>query len=215
MSTGTYKPSPIGESLHAWITKPDTKYNSEGVFKTGLLLEGEAAETFKADIKAKSDEAFERLIAEKIENKQLKPADAKKWSVYYPFEEETDDENGNPTGRVLFNFKQNAKIRLRDGETKAVVIGIRDSKDKPVKKNVAIFDGSKLRVMYKPRDIVMTGVKQIGVRLDFSMVQIIELAKSGAGGGGFGSFGGEGGFVADEAGEGTGTNDKGSEDAEY
>jgi hypothetical protein len=205
MSSGYYRPSPIGEAIHPWLTKPDTKFNPDGLFKTRLAVEGALAATMKEEITKASDEALQRHI----ETKEMKPVEAKKWSAYYPFEDETD-EDGNPTGRTIFQFKQNAKIRLADGSEKKFVIGLRDSQDKVVKKGVNIFDGTKLRVMYKPRDIVMTGLKQVGVRLDFSMVQIIELSKGG-GSKGFGAVDG-GGFTADEAPD---HNDQGSEDAEY
>ena len=184
-----YKPSPHGEAIHPWLNKPDVKYNADGVFKVGLAVADEAALKFKEEIDVLAQAGFEAIM----EEKGLKPAEQKKWSVYYPYEMETDDE-GNETGRIIFNFKQNATIRLRDGEVKKVIIGLRDSMNEPLKANTPIFGGSTICLMWKSRPVTIAGTKQAGARLDFSMAQLIKPAEGRAsGGGGFAKV--EGGYV--------------------
>lgn len=195
-----YKPSPQGEAIHPWINKPDTKYNAEGLFHVDLAVSGQEGQDMMEEVRLESDAAFERIVAEK----ELKPAEAKKWSTYYPYTVE-EDEEGKPTGRVIFKFKQNAKIRQPDGAMKKFIMGIRDSADKALK-DVNIFPGAILRAMWKARAVTMSGTKQIGVRLDFSMVQVIAQADNRRG---FGAV--EGGFTQGEP----DTNDAGSEDADY
>lgn len=180
--------SAFGPLIHPWLTKADTKYNADGLFHTELHPEGDEAEAMKKRITEAAQAAFDE------ETSKMKPGEAKKWSLYVPFEDITDDETGEPTGATKFDFKQNAKIKDRDtGELKPVKIEIRDSQDKPVT-GVVIYSGSIGRIMYSMRKIVMTSSKQIGVRLDFSKVQIKELK---TGGGGFGAI--DDGYVGNDS----------------
>lgn len=174
-----YKTSPIGTARHCWINRPDTKFNADGLYHTKLVLEGDDAAAFKAEIDADVERAYTEE-ADKAVSEGMKPAELKKWSKYYPYEVETDDENGNPTGRVIFVFKQNAQIRLKDGTVKPFEVGIRDRKNKAINDNV--FGGAEIRVLYAPRAIKMATAKQFGVRLDFSMVQLIKSAPKSGGG---------------------------------
>lgn len=181
----TYQPSPFGiTQVGTWINKADTKFNDAGVFKAPLLLSGAKAVKFKEEVDAQSEASFNEITAE------MTPGERKKWSVYYPYEVLEDDE-GNSTGDIVFHFKQNATIRLKDGTTKAVQIGIQDAAGKDM--NKPLFTGTELRTMFAFRGIKMVSTKQAGVRLDFSMVQVIKL---GAGGGGRG-FGAVDGYVDD------------------
>ncbi len=194
-----YKVSPIGTFVHPWVTKPDTKYNADGLYHTGLRVEGPEAEAFKEEVKALSDAFHEE------HTKEMKKGERDKWSVYYPFEEEVDDD-GAPTGAVIFQFKQNAIIKLRDGAKKSVKIGVRNANDQATKEN--IFGGDKGRVMWSSRGIPISSAKQAGVRLDFAMVQLVAKGER-TGGGGFGKV--EGGFVDDQA----DGNESEAQDADY
>ena len=173
-----YRDSAFGEAIHPWINKPDTKYNEAGLYKVDLLLSGKEAEEEKARIDQAAEAAFEEMTAE------MTPGERKKWSIYRPYEAQEDDE-GNPTGLTVFSFRQNATIRLKDSTTKAIKISIQDAKGKDT--SAAIFGGSIIRVRYTMRPIKMVSTKQIGVRLDFSMVQIKKLG-TGSGGRGFGAI---------------------------
>lgn len=188
-----YKPSFIGVARHAWINKPDTKYNTEGLYHVGLIgdLSDATVQAFKDEIDAAVDLAF----AEEVEKAKLKPAQAKAWSKYYPYVEEKDEDTGVPTGRIIANFKQNAIMTLRDGSKKVFVMGIRDSMNKAVPKDTPVYGGATIRVLYKPRNVKVAGTKQFGVRLDFSMVQLLKAAeRTGAG---FDEV--EGGYVGEES----------------
>lgn len=172
-----YKQSPIGIGRHCWVNQPDTKYNADGLYHTKLVVGGPEAEAFKAEIDADVDAAFEAEVArEKEANPKFSP---KSWSKYYPYEVEMDD-TGNPTGYIIFTFKQNAKIKLRDGGVKTFKLGIRDGANKATNANV--FGGATIRTLYKPRNVKLATAKQFGVRLDFSMVQLLKLAPMTGGG---------------------------------
>lgn len=171
-----YYDSPFGIAVHPWINKPDTKFNEDGVYKAGLRLGGPEAIALKEKVDAQAEAYFNETTAE------MTAGERKKWSLYVPYEVEEDDE-GNPTGFIVFDFKQNAKIRQKDGSTKDVVIGIKDARNNDMHKPV--FGGSELRIRYSFRGIKMASTKQAGIRLDFAMVQVRKLAQ-GSGGGGFG-----------------------------
>lgn len=187
-----YYSSPLGIGRYTWVNKPDTKFNSDGVFKTDLMLEGDVALEMKAKIDVQVEEALNAYTED------MKPVDRKKWSPYHPYEVEEDDD-GNPTGRIFFKFRQNAVIKLKDGTTKKVVIGIYDASDKA--SSVQVYSGSKMRVRYSMRAIPLKSSKEVGIRLDFFMVQVVELAGRSESGG-FGAV--EGGYVDDHEDDETG-----------
>lgn len=179
MSSNTvYYTSPFGLAVHPWLNKADTKFNADGVYKLGLVLSGEEAQAMKERVDAGSAAALERYFEEK---KLTKPSDRKKWSTYVPYVVEEDDA-GNPTGFIEFKFKQNAKLKLKDGTTKELSISILDASGK---KNIRkpVFGGSELRVNYTMRDIVMGTSFMVGVQLAFGRVQVKKLAESTMGGG--------------------------------
>jgi len=178
--------SPVLTLDHCWINKADTKYNAQGLFKTEGIGSGPLVEAMKDNIKAASMAALANETAE------MKPAEAKKWSLYVPFEE-VEDDDGNPTGDTRFTFKQNQVIKTKDGKEKTITIEVRDSADNVVD-GVNVFSGTKARIMFSMRPIKMVSTKEVGVRLDFAKVQIVELSKGSGGSMGFGAV--DGGFVS-------------------
>lgn len=204
-----YRISPFGIGIHLHLNEPDAKFNPDNpMFKGKLKLEGEPAVKLKADIDAAVEEAFTDYF-ENGDGASLKPAEKAKYSRYYPYEAETDDD-GNETGAILFDFKQNAKIRLKDGTIKTIQMPIYDSADNPVHKLVRT--GSVIRFAYAIRPIPMKSLKQIGVRLDFAKVQVKELREGGSSGG-FGAV--EGGYVEDTEESGFGAGTSGSTGGDY
>lgn len=181
-----YRASPVGALVYPWVNKPDTKFNKDGQWKTGLRLEGQDAAAFKEVIDAAVDAAFDAELDE------LPAKDRPRYSKYYPYTEELDDA-GAKTGAIVFNFKQNAVITV-EGERKEIPMRLFDSSDKEV--HTAVFGGTIGRVMWKPRTVKIDMAKQIGVSLAFVKVQIIKLADRNTSGG-FGSV--EDGYVEEEA----------------
>lgn len=184
-----YRPSPPGPAVYPWVNKPDTKFapaGSAGVYKTGLVLEGEEAVKFRAKIDADAQAAFD------AETEGLTPAQRKQWSLYVPYTVEEDDED-NPTGRIIFHFKQSASITV-EGVAKAIRIAIFNAADEH--KEIPVFGGDIIRVMHKSRPIKLQSAKKAGVRLDFLKVQVVKKAERDSSPGGFGAV--EGGYMGDD-----------------
>lgn len=193
MAKSKYYDSPFGIADHPHLNKPDTKFNPENpLFKTGLDVAGDEGEALASKIDVAAEEAFNDFF-ENGDGKNLTPAERKKFTVYKPYERLEDDE-GNPTGVIRFDFKQNQRLRLKDGTTKLLTIGLYDAAGNEMDK--LIRGGSEIRVRYSMRPIPMKSLKQVGVRLDFAMVQVRKLSEGGQKG-----FGAVDGYVDDGAGD--------------
>lgn len=91
--------SPKGTAAYAWITKADTKFNPEGVFKTNLVVDAKAAAPF---IEAIREAYVEDQGAKKLSKANL-----------------SYDENED--GTVSFKFKSQHKPKIFDSKGKPVV----------------------------------------------------------------------------------------------
>lgn len=178
--------SPVGTFVHPWVTKADTKFLADGLLHTDLDVPREEAQPVMDKIEAAAKAALNK------HTDTMPPAKAKQWSIQLPFEEVLDDETGEPTGMIRFTFKQNAKIKLKDGSTKKITIEVRDAADNVV--DTPVWGGDRGRVMFTMREIVVAQSSRAGVRLDFAKVQIVGKASSSMADAGFGEV--EGGYVA-------------------
>lgn len=180
--------SPIGTLVHPWLNAPDTKFNADGLYHTDLDISGPEAEALATKIEAACTAHLQEYVQE------MKPGEAKKWTVVLPFER-LEDDNGEPTGVIRLTLKQNAKIKSAKapGGVKEVKIELRDSKDNVI--DVPVWSGSEGRVMFTMRGIEVASTKKAGVRLDLAKVQITKLQKGSGGSRGFGAV--EGGYEAD------------------
>lgn len=89
--------TPKGTAAYPWLTKADTKFSAEGVYKTSLVLSASEAKAFQEDIKAAFVEEF---------------GQSKLAKAHLPWKEED--------GNVIFNFKSKIKPRLFDSKGKAI-----------------------------------------------------------------------------------------------
>jgi len=192
LANQVYKDSAFLEFLFPHINKPDSKFkpdNPEFKVKGKGPLSNPAVLALKEAIDELANQTMEDFKASD-EWSKVKPADRAKFEIYVPYEFDYD-ENGNETGSIIFDFKQNAAIRLKDGGTKEVTIAIYDAAGNPTK--VLVRGGTIGRVRYALRPLTMKSLKKCGCRLDFSMVQIKKLAEGGPEG--FGAI--EDGWVDD------------------
>tara|TARA_B100000123_G_C25667348_1_gene400439 strand:- start:346 stop:948 length:603 start_codon:yes stop_codon:yes gene_type:complete len=150
----------IGTARYPWLNYPDDRYSNPPEFKIELILNKEQS----APVIKKIDEAIDKA-KELTKGKKAKEATR-------PYKEELDDQD-QPTGNLIFRFKQKSKINLKDGtqvDLKPVVV---DSKGVKLT-NEQIWGGTKCRVsaLLVPYFVAATGY---GCSLRLKAVQIIDL----------------------------------------
>lgn len=164
--------SPKGIAKYPWLTKPSTKFNSDGVYQVKLVVDPEEAKDFIAEIDKYVDESY-KLACE--EHKK----DAKKIKKSYPYEMETDDE-GEETGKTEIKFKRNATFKDKDtGEIVRVVLSFFDAKGKAIESMKPLYGGSTIRVNCNVSPYYMKG--EAGITLYINAVQVIKAVLGGDG----------------------------------
>ena len=152
--------TPVGVAKWAWVSKADTKFNSEGEFKVTLVLDKDAAEPLIETIEKELKEFYSGLKAQG--KKRIKEASK-------PYGEEVDDE-GDPTGNVEFKFKSKAKFVPR--------IPIFDSVGKPMT-GVELWSGSRIKVNTTLAPY-SAGIGE-GLAMRLNAVQVIDLVQGSNG----------------------------------
>lgn len=188
---------PPSTARFPWLSAPDTKFDSDGVFKTDQVIPSD--EPIIAKIQELAEKALEEAKEELIAKGGKGAAQAKKLQLHVPFEDDYDD-SGDETGNVIVKVKSKASGTTKKGEKWERKIPIFDASGKHLKNPPAIYGGSVLAVEVEVNPFAMPATNKAGVTLRISAVQIHELA-SGSGGGsasshGFGVV--DGGYVAEE-----------------
>lgn len=161
--------SPIGEAVWPRLQTPDTKFDNEGVYHTQLRIPAAQAENFIAQI----DQFLAGFKAYKESEDvwQYRPGPL-------PYKHEMDD-NGNPTGNVLFKFKLKAKAKnLKTGDSWDVNIPLYDKQAQPMQTDETIGAGSKLKISCRFRPYANAAVG-CGVSLGIEAVQVIDMVAYG------------------------------------
>lgn len=164
--------SPKGVAVYPWLTTPDTKFNADGEYRVKLRLAASEAEglmklidtEFDKNLKAVKDEMKSDL--KKL--KKVKPCADKPYSP-------AEDEEGNETGEVEFNFKMKAIVRPKDKDPFEQSPRLFDAKGKPLA-DVNIGGGSEIKIAFNivPFYTVQLGA---GVSLRLLAVQVIKLVE--------------------------------------
>lgn len=169
--------TPVGVAKWAWVSKADTKFNSEGEFKVTLVLDKDSAEPLIETIEKELKEFYSGLKAQG--KKKIKEASK-------PYGEEVDDE-GDPTGNVEFKFKSKAKFVPR--------IPIFDSVGKPMT-GVELWSGSRIKVNTTLAPY-SAGIGE-GMAMRLNAVQVIDLVRGSNGSAEGYGFGEEDGYVHED-----------------
>tara|TARA_Y100000310_G_C20543552_1_gene744492 strand:- start:383 stop:979 length:597 start_codon:yes stop_codon:yes gene_type:complete len=174
--------SPTGVAVYPYLHKPDTKFNSDGEYKTTLRINKDDAK----EIITKIDEGI-KSSASKVKQKgngSVKTANP-------PYK---TDENGD----YLVNFKLKAKVtNSKTGNTWTQKPAVFDATGKPMKADTIIWGGSEMKISYEliPYHTSMIGA---GVTLRLKAAQILKLVSGdGAAASSFG-FEKEDGFKEQE-----------------
>ena len=200
--------SPAGTAAYAWLTKPDTKFNADGDYKTNLIVPEADAASFIGKLEELRDE-YQGDVLENTDDK-AKVSKLKKYNVADVYEEEMDEE-GEPTGNVIFKFKQRAVIRPKGKDPFEKTVALFDAKGKKLS-GVNPGGGSRIKVSFEPVGYCMDSTKTFGLSLRLNAVQVIELVAFGGeqNAEGYG-FGEEEGFEFDGGTADTGTETEGEE----
>jgi len=201
--------TPEGIAKFAFLNKPQTEFNADGVFQVCLLLPIDSPKV--ADLIAVYDAeeaaAKETTFAEidkidkpkKVNGQMLKPADAreqlkKTLEVCRPYEVDYDKE-GNETGYMLFRFKMKAKrIDRETGSAVDVRPAVCDAHKRPIDLDEVMIGGnSKVKVKFRIAPNYQADSNKLYLTNYFNAVQVIELVSFG--GDSFGGFDEEEGYA--------------------
>ena len=191
-----------GKALWAKVFEPDTKFDPNGIYSIDLII----PETEAQELCEYLDGVVQQRFDEEVKAYPKKKASL---STKPPYEPDYD-EDGNETGNLKFRFKLKAKGQTRDGREYEQKPAVVDAKRKPMTDEVAVGNGSVVKVAYEPIPYVMASTKQVGVSLRMKAVQIIDLVEFG--GGAASIFDEEDGFEAEESAAPTTAFDDGDDD---
>jgi hypothetical protein len=179
--------TPVGVAVWPHLHSPDTKFDKDGVYRVQLAYAADSAEAkqLKAQIDAWVQKAIETENKKRAEDGK-KPLAGKIKMADLPYKMETNDE-GEETGRMLFNFKQKAKGKTREGEVFERRVALYLKGGAPLPKDKKIGGGSKLQVSYEPNPFYTGGLGAgVSLRLEAVMVhELVEWAQRDASGFGF------------------------------
>ena len=162
-----------GNALWAKLFEPDTKFDANGVYSISLVLpEVDASEMC---------EYLDGLVEAKFDDEvKAKPALKNQLSKNPPYSPVYDRETGDATGEIEFKFKLKAKVNTRDGRTFEQKVAVVDAKRTPMKDEIAVGNGSDVKVAFEPMPYMVAGTKMVGVSLRLKAVQVINLVEYGS-----------------------------------
>lgn len=186
--------TPLGVFKYCHLNKPDTRYKEEGEYSVTVAFD-------------KDDEATTAFIEqmEKLVAKQQEAADEgwdnasakqkaawKKKKISEPtlmpfFDDELDDE-GDPTGRILFKFKTKASFE-KDGKTIKKTVTLVDGRGEviPAKKRPLVYAGTEGRVAFSAGFSFIAKDAEAFMSFYLNQVQITKLATGGGASSAFGA----------------------------
>lgn len=161
--------SPRGKAMYPFLSKPDTKFDSDGVYRLNLIVSGEEGESFVETLTHLHDNHYDRYC-------EKEGSGIKKGGI--PVKPVVDDD-GEETGdyEIRFKLKAVGKSNDKTWEQRPVVY---DSKTTPIPSNVlssmSIGNGSECKVGFEVVPYY-TGMAGMGLSLRLRSVQIIDLVE--------------------------------------
>lgn len=178
-----------GVAVWPHLHSPDTKFDKEGgVYRVQVAYpaESEQAVALVKKIDAWVDQAIATENKRLVEDgkKAKNPSTFKRADL--PYKMELNDE-GEETGRMLFNFKLKAKGKTREGEVFERRVALYVKGGAPLPKDKRIGGGSTIQVSYEPNPFFTGGLGAgVSLRMEAVMVhELVEWAQRDAAGYGF------------------------------
>ena len=165
--------TPKGASEWAYLFSPDTKFDADGAYRLNLKVPADKAAALCATLDDLVEEQWQKVIEEqpKLKNKLQKVS---------PYEEDLND-NGDPTGDLVFKFKQKARVTARSGKVYEIKPKVFDAKGKPITQAINLGNGSIVKVAFEPSPYFVAATKSVGVSLRGFDVQVIKIEEYGSG----------------------------------
>jgi len=164
--------TPVGSVLWASLEKPSTKFKPDGEYSCKIRLSKEDGEAIEKQLKQMAEDV--RASKGATDKKILK------YELAYPVKSEVDEDD-EETGAFVFNAKQAATIRPKNGEPFNTRIGVFDSgKNKLV--GVKLGKDSKVRLAFDCVPYANPSTKKVGVSARLIAVQVIDLVEYSGGG---------------------------------
>jgi len=161
--------SPKGSAMWCKIDKPNRKFNQKGMFSVDLVCdpEDEKVKAYIEKLEELRDTALEQANR-KVKGKRYSPREVYK---------EEYDQDGEPTGNIVFRFKLNNVDDRKAPYNKIILVGPKASAG-PIPM-VDIGNGSTIRCVAFANPYAMASDKTVGVSLILEKVQLIELVEYG------------------------------------
>lgn len=165
--------TPRGVAVFCMVNQPSVKFKKEGEYTIKLAFTAEEAQPLIELLKPLLTEAVEE------QKKTLKPAAKKTLKIAEPWSVELDEETGDETGRLLFNFKMLAKVTSKKtGDIIELKPDLFDSRGNRIKPgSVKIGSGSECKVAFTTRGYYMASDNKAGLTLDLQAVQVLRLVE--------------------------------------
>lgn len=180
--------TPAGIAQYPWLTKPDTKFNADGEYRIGLILDEATAQPLVEKLEALRDAAVKAKQAENPKIK-VKTADS-------PVKPLLDKDKNEVEGKVVINFKMKAKITSKKtGEWWEQRPRIEDAQG-TVLVNPKLGAGSTVKIAFEAVPYLMASTKEAGISMRLKQVRVLNLVEFGGQASAFG--GAEEGYGADE-----------------
>jgi len=183
--------TPKAQAVWAFLDAPSDKFNPDGVYTVCLAFEpgDKDYRKLRQALKEKRDKDFDQWSRDNPKQaKAAKPA---------PISKKETDEDGAETGRVLLNFKMNAKGKSkRTGKEFMMRPDIFDAKGIKLETPPTIGSGSVLKVAFETFGAYVASSKLFYLSLQLRAVQVLELVEAGNRSAEYYGFEEEEGYVA-------------------
>ena len=174
--------TPLATAVYPHLTRPDTKFDADGVYKCDVKMSREEAEPLIQQLEE---------IRDKFWDETLDPKARRQFSKEPVYIDDLDDD-GNETGLVIFRTKMKAKVTSKAGKVYESSPRLFDSANQRIEPE-SVYGGSRVRVAGEVKPYKMDSTKKVGVSLRLKDVQIVELVEGSGGASPFDSV--EGGYT--------------------
>ncbi|MFM7027805.1 MAG: hypothetical protein ACKOXK_03905 [Chakrabartia sp.] len=172
--------TPKGTAIYPSLTRPDTKFDPEGVYKVKLALDADdpAVQAFRKRVDDMVDAEYDAVVEQlKADGKA---ALAAKWTKKSPFTAEEDANTGEETGRLLINTKMKASGVTKEGRRWERKPDLFDATGRKLTNPPVVGGGSELKLSVELYPFAGSTDRTVSLSFRLNAAQIIKLVQFGA-----------------------------------